>query len=113
MVKFQIPVPDKLNFYFDQLPAVSPDGQRIAFTASPTPFRNTVRLFVRSLNEATATEIPIPGSSAGFPFWSPDSQQVAFTSNGTLQRVDLSGEPPVTICGDCNAGTGGTWNRDG
>ena len=49
MVQFQIPAPDKLNFYFNLLPAVSPDGQRIAFAASPTPFRN-FRLFVRSLN---------------------------------------------------------------
>jgi Tol biopolymer transport system component/DNA-binding winged helix-turn-helix (wHTH) protein len=113
MVQFQIPAPDKLNFYFNQLPAVSPDGQRIAFTASPTPFNINFRLFVRPLNAATATEIPISGSSASFPFWSPDSQQIAFTSDGTIQRMDLSGGPPVTICSDCNAIDGGTWNRDG
>jgi eukaryotic-like serine/threonine-protein kinase len=112
-VQFEIPPPDKLNFYPNQLPAVSPDGQRIAFAASPTAFSNTFRLFVRPLNAANATEILIPGSLVGFPFWSPDSQQIAITSNGTLQRVDLSGEPPVTICSDCDAGDGGTWNRDG
>jgi hypothetical protein len=95
MVKFEIPAPDKLNFYFNLLPAVSPDGQRIAFAASSTPFPNTFRLFVRSLNAAAATEIPIPGFSAGLPFWSPDSQQIAFTFNGTLQRVDLSGDHPL------------------
>jgi eukaryotic-like serine/threonine-protein kinase len=113
MVQFDIPAPDKLNFYFDQLPAVSPDGQRIAFAASPTPFTNTYRLFVRSLNAATVTEIQIPGSAAELPFWSPDSQQIAFAYKGTLQRVDLLGGPPVTICSDCNAGYDGTWNRDG
>ena len=113
MVQFQIMAPDKLNFYFDQLPAVSPDGQRIAFAASSNPFNINFRLFVRPLNAATATEILIPGSWAGFPFWSPDSQQIAFTSGGTLQRVDVSGGPPVTICSDCNAAYGGTWNRDG
>jgi DNA-binding winged helix-turn-helix (wHTH) protein/Tol biopolymer transport system component len=113
MVRFQIPAPDKLNFYFQLLPAVSPDGQRIAFAASSTPFNFDARLFVRALNAATATEIPTSGSSVGFPFWSPNSQLIAFTSNGTLQRVDLSGGPPVTICSDCNAAYGGTWNRDG
>jgi serine/threonine protein kinase len=94
MVQFQIPAPDKLNFYFQELPAVSPDGQRIAFTAASTPFNIDNRLFVRSLNAATATEIPISGSSVSYPFWSPDSQQIAFTSNGTLQKVDLSGDRP-------------------
>jgi eukaryotic-like serine/threonine-protein kinase len=29
-----------------------------------------------------------------------------------MQRVDLSGGPPVTIC-NCNGVYGGTWNRDG
>lgn len=112
MVKFQIPAPDKLHFYYQLLPAVSPDGQHIAFTASSTAFNFDARLFVRSLNVATATEIPITGP-ADFPFWSPDSQQIAFTSNRTLQRVELSGGPPVTICSDCNAGYSGTWNHDG
>jgi eukaryotic-like serine/threonine-protein kinase len=101
MVQFQIPAPDKLNFYYQQLPAVSPDGQRIAFTAASSPYSPNNRLFVRSLNAATATEIPSSGE-VGFPFWSPDGQQIAFTSherldgtrNGALQRVDLSGGPP-------------------
>ncbi len=113
MVEFQIPAPDKLHFYYQLLPAVSPEGQHIAFTASSNPFGLGNRLFVRALNAATATEIPILGLSAGCPFWSPDGQQIAFTSNGTLQRVDLSGGSPVTICSDCNAADGGTWNRDG
>jgi len=112
-VHFEIPVPDQLGFTVYQIPAVSPDGQRVAFTASASQIASS-RLFVRPLNAATATEIPIPGSSAGFPFWSPDSQQIAFHFGGTLQKVDPSGGPPVTICSsdDCG-GYGGTWSRDG
>ena len=101
-VHFQIPVPDKLNFFSYQLPAVSPDGERIAFTASASLLENG-RLFIRPLNAATATEIPIPGVDIRFPFWSPDGQQIAFTSGRTLMRVDVSGGPPVTIC-TCDAG---------
>ena len=112
MVEFQISVPDKLNFTQYDPPVVSPDGQRIAFTALDS-VSGIQRLFVRPLNAATATEIPVSGSSPYYPFWSPDSQQIAFHSAGTLQRVDLSGGPPVTICGDCNVFYGGTWNRDG
>ena len=110
-VHFQIQAPDNLNFLFYQIPAVSPDGERIAFTAAVT--RNDKgRLFIRPLNAANATEIPLPGASPLYPFWSPDGQQIAFTSGTTLMRVNVSGGPPVTIC-TCDALSGGTWNRDG
>ena len=111
-VQFQIPVPDKLNFFPNLQPAVSPDGERIAFTASVTAV-DDARLFIRPLNAATATEIPAPGSDVRFPFWSPDGRQIAFSSRGTLEKVDVSGGPPVIICSRCDAGFGGTWNRDG
>ncbi len=110
-VRFQIPAPDKLNFFFYQMPAVSPDGERIAFTAAST-VRDINRLFVRPLNAASATEIPVQGLNVGSLFWSPDGRQIAFNSRGTLERVDVSGGPPLTIC-SCNGATGGTWNRDG
>jgi Tol biopolymer transport system component len=111
--RFQIPVPEKLNFHWYDLPAVSPDGERIAFTAAAST-HDPDRLFVRPLSAAIATEIPLPGADPGYPFWSPDGRQIAFTSGGTLQKVDVSGGPPVTICSDCNASYGGgTWNRDG
>ena len=73
------------------------------------------RLFVRPLNAETATEIPIPDSVAQNPFWSPDGRQIAFTSGQTLQKVDLSGGSPVTICNIPGGGgeVFGTWNRDG
>jgi eukaryotic-like serine/threonine-protein kinase len=110
-VHFQIPVPDKLKFFASQLPAVSPDGERIAFTASPSLLENN-RLFIRPLNAAATTEIPVQGVSPVFPFWSPDGRQIAFTSGRILMRVDVSNGSPVTIC-TCDAGYGGTWNRDG
>jgi eukaryotic-like serine/threonine-protein kinase len=110
-VHFQIPAPNNLNFLFYQLPAVSPDGESIAFTAAVSRIDND-RLFVRPLNAANATEVPLPGADPFSPFWSPDGRQIAFTSRGTLQKVDVAGGPPVTIC-TCDALSGGTWNREG
>ena len=95
-VRFQMPAPDKLSFHWYDLPAVSPDGERIAFTASPSP-NEPNQLFVRSLGAIAATQISIPGN-AGFPFWSPDGRQIAFSSPAGLQKVDVGGGPPVTLC---------------
>ena len=89
MVHFQIPAPDNLTFFFYQIPAVSPDGERIAFTAAATRLDKD-RLFVRPLNAANATEIPLPGLNPLYPFWSPDGRQIAFVSGGTLMKVDAS-----------------------
>jgi predicted Ser/Thr protein kinase len=113
-VRFQIPVPEKLNFHWYDPPAVSPDGQRIAFTAAASVADDN-RLFVRPLNAANATEITLPGYNVYLPFWSPDQRQIAFFSRRALHKVDFSGGSPITICSFAGrgSGSGGTWNRDG
>jgi Tol biopolymer transport system component len=111
-VRFQIPAPDKLSFFWYDMPAVSPDGKRIAFTAAPT-MREDGRLFIRPLDADTAKEVSLPGTDAALPFWSPDGRQIAFFSKRTLQKVDVSGGSPVTICPLSSAASGGTWSRDG
>ena len=54
---------------------------------------------------------PIPGTEGGvFPFWSPDSQFVAFFAGGKLKKVAVGG-PPVELA-DMTSGRGGSWSRD-
>ncbi|MBI4418459.1 MAG: hypothetical protein HY563_06750, partial [Ignavibacteriales bacterium] len=50
---------------------------------------------------------------AYYPFWSYDSKWIGFFSSttGKLKKVDVSGNPPVTIC-DAPVGRGGTWSPD-
>jgi Tol biopolymer transport system component len=90
-------------------PAVSPDGQHIAFTASAKGEPN--RLFLRSLSTLDAR--PIAGTDgAEHPFWSPDSGSVAYFARGRLMKVAINGGGPVEICAT-RGGRGGAWSRNG
>jgi len=89
--------------------AVSPDGRRIAFLATPAQGRS--RLWVRSLDTLAAQELPAT-DGASSPFWSPDSRSLGFFADGKLKRIDVAGGPPLTLT-ESTDHRGGTWNRDG
>jgi Tol biopolymer transport system component len=107
-VRFQIPPPEggSLN---DSFLALSPDGRRLAYTA--TAKSGETLLWVRGLDSAEARALP-GTEGVAFPFWSPDSRFLAFRSGGKLKKIDASGGPAETLC---NVSTliGGYWNRDG
>jgi eukaryotic-like serine/threonine-protein kinase len=86
--------------------ALSPDGRRVAFTA--TDDKSVDRLYVRSFESLAAT--PFPGTEgARFPFWSPDGRSLAFFMGDRLVRVSAGGGPPQTICPAVD-GRGGAWS---
>ena len=95
--------------------AVSPDGRHIAFTAGES---GRARLYIRSLSAFEA--VAIAGSEgARQPFWSPDSQWVAFFARGRVMKVSLAGGAPLAIADDRSAGAGsrftergGAWSKD-
>jgi len=74
--------------------ALSPDGRRLAFTATSDNGRS--RLWVRSLDSETAQSV---GGTDGAtnPFWSPDSEWVAFQALNVWYRVKIPGGAPETI----------------
>jgi serine/threonine protein kinase/Tol biopolymer transport system component len=113
VVRTFIPPPDKTTFNFNVNTsgnvAVSPDGRRLAFSATSTGGKH--QIWVRSLDALAAQ--PLAGTEgAEKPFWSPDSRYLGFFADGKLKKIDISGGPPVTLC-DAPFGRGGTWNRDG
>ena len=115
ILKATIPPPENTGFHLNGLtpgPAViSPDGSKIAFSATDSD--GQVRLYVRSL-DASQAHLLSGTEGAQYPFWSPDSRWVGYFTqvDGTLKKIDSAGGPPMTLC-EAADGKGGTWNREG
>ncbi len=107
LVKMTVLPPEKAEFH-DQfsLPAISPNGLRLAFVATTD---GKEQLWVRDLDSLAARALPST-IGAQYPFWSPDSRSIAFFAEGKLKRVDLAGGPTLTLC-DTGLGRGGTWSK--
>jgi eukaryotic-like serine/threonine-protein kinase len=91
------------------LPALSPDGRRLAYVAGRA-------LWVRELDQLEPRQLS-GVEDAHFPFWSPDSRQVAYLHAGALWRVQAEGGRPVMIAAmRANLGArtpAGVWRADG
>jgi eukaryotic-like serine/threonine-protein kinase len=111
VVRVQINPPEGGQFAFGSSVggvALSPDGRTAAFIATAN---GVTALWLRPL-EGTAARM-IPGTEeASYPFWSPDSQSIAFLTPGKLQRVDIADGTPRPIC-DAPRVWGGAWTSDG
>lgn len=106
VVRFSLFAPPKNSF--DGFLALSPDGKRLAFTASGPD--HVSRIWVRPLDSQSSQMQPGTDGAQTF-FWSPDSRYLAFFSEGKLKRVDFSGGVPEILCSAL--GDFGTWNSDG
>jgi Tol biopolymer transport system component len=90
--------------------AISPDGQTIALVARPNT-QEPSSLFVRPVGSTTFRKLG-GTDDASLPFWSPDSNTIAYAASGRLKRVDASGGAPKDI-GEAKGFAGGAWNREG
>jgi hypothetical protein len=69
-------------------------------------------LWLRPLDALHANVIP--GTEGGFaPFWSPDSNYIAFFADKSLKKVRTGGGAPETVCAAEAMSGGGAWNRNG
>ncbi len=109
----QITSPPNTRFVFTGInpgpPILSPDGKWLVFSAVASDGRQL--LWVRPLNSAVGKSLD-GTDGATFPFWSADSRSLGFFANGKLNRLDVSGGPPLALC-DVAIGRGGTWGADG
>ena len=104
-VRFSVPTPEggRMGHF-----AISPDGRHIAFSLI---MAERLELWIRPLDSLEARALP-GTQDAWLPFWSPDSTQIGFFSEGKLKKIALAGGPPQTLC-DAPDAWGGTWNREG
>jgi eukaryotic-like serine/threonine-protein kinase len=107
-----IPLPEKSTFTsqfgFGKHLALSPDGSKLAFTATDSSGRT--RLWVRPLDALSAHALA-GTESASDPFWSPDNRSIGFFANNQLKKIEAAGGPALTICEAFEA-RGGAWNKD-
>jgi eukaryotic-like serine/threonine-protein kinase len=115
VVRFRIEPPEGSELGADAVPALSHDGQRIAFSAL---VGGRPRIFIRASNADTAQALP--GTEDGeFPFFSPDDRSLGFTTSTALKRFDLSTRAIQTIANPVGATLGvgpaapGAWGPDG
>jgi Tol biopolymer transport system component len=108
VLRFAVPPPEHTTY--PGTPSVSPDGRYLAFSALGPEGKRM--LWLRPLDALHASVIP--GTEGGFaPFWSPDSNYIAFFANQSLKKVRTGGGPSEIVCGAEAMPGGGAWNHNG
>jgi len=94
-IRFEVPVPDKVNLSRFDFPVLSPDGRKYVFSGQDA--RGQRRLWLHAL-DSTHTE-PLAGTDGAYnPFWSPDGRFVAFFSEDRLKKMNLADGAVQTLC---------------
>jgi Tol biopolymer transport system component/tRNA A-37 threonylcarbamoyl transferase component Bud32 len=94
-----------------QSPVISPDGQSIVFSARSRADRKQ-SLWTRRLDSFEAKPIAETEGAAG-PFWSWDSQSIAFHADGKLWAVELSAGGARRLLAAVPRSAGATWGPSG
>ncbi len=108
VVKFSVTQPEHTSY--PGMPSVSPDGRYLTFSAVGPEGKRM--LWLRPLDALHATVVQ-GSEGASAPFWSPDSQMIAFFAGKNLKKVKITGGIPETICPAEASPGGGAWSKDG
>jgi serine/threonine protein kinase len=98
-------------FAIDSIPiAISPNGRYIAFITRATS--SASQLWVQAL-DAERPQLLQGTEDALAPFWSPDSEWIAFYAGGNLKKIRRTGGEAQTIIATRARGAGGSaWSPD-
>jgi Tol biopolymer transport system component/predicted Ser/Thr protein kinase len=112
VVRFQVGLPESVNFTKWGASAVSPDGRKIVFAAYG--YDGEPRLWLRTLDSPIAKPLEdahINQQTVAL-FWSPDSRFVAYGDSKQLRKIDINGGPSQTLA-ELAPVIGGSWSPDG
>jgi Tol biopolymer transport system component len=113
VIRATLPLPAGVAIELDGeragMPAVSPDGRRVAFGAREGS--GPMRIWVHDLGTALAR--PLPGTEEGYrPFWSPDGRKIGFFTWSHLATTPADGGAVARLAPARDA-RGGTWSPNG
>jgi eukaryotic-like serine/threonine-protein kinase len=102
-MQFAIPVSGEVSYM-----ALSPNGSLFAYVS---PDENTGIPMLHLQPVGSPDTRVLPGTEgATYPFWSPDSEYIAFFGNGKLQKLAVAGGSPQALTKVWSA-RGGSWGR--
>jgi eukaryotic-like serine/threonine-protein kinase len=103
--RFAIPPPKGVVLSW---PRISPDGRIVAFVGESQGVRS---IWIRRLG--SLDPVRLPGTEGVLrPFWSPDSNYLAYFADGRLKKIAVSGGSPQLIAED-GGGDDGAWSAAG
>ena len=108
LIRFEIPSPPGAIFASPGEACLSPDGEMLAFVATPRDSAGNARLYVRPI-ASTDARVLAGTEGVSLPFWSPDGHTLGFFAKGKLLKVALDGSQPVVLC-DAPDPRGGSWS---
>ncbi len=113
VIRATLPLPAGVSIELDGeragMPAVSPDGRRVAFGAREGA--GPMRIWVHDLGTAVAR--PLPGTEEGYrPFWSPDGRRIGFFTWSHLATTPSEGGAVARLA-PARDSRGGTWSPNG
>jgi eukaryotic-like serine/threonine-protein kinase len=104
-VRFELAPPDN---GIVSLLAMSPDGSKLAMIVQGSDAQPAV--WIRSLDSVELRKLA-GAQGAGSLTWSPDSRFLAFSRAGKLNKIDVTGGTPETICSFSGMMYGAAWNK--
>jgi Tol biopolymer transport system component len=114
VTRFQIRLPESVDFTSSGSFVLSPDGRHVAFSAVGKGDRP--RVWIQDLDALEARVLPETYTGQNPPpfFWSPDSRFVAYSENSPkLRKVDAQTGALQDVCDKPGPPVGGSWNNTG